>query len=78
MKPSSENAVSAFSEIGNAYVEIAFDMPNLFKYLYLNEESRKVKSMQRIYRGLSLKNMKQTSNIVEKIYREKWSYDDKI
>ena len=36
LKPSSENAVSAFSEIGNAYVDIAFDMPNLFKYLYLN------------------------------------------
>ncbi len=34
--------------------------------------------MQRIYRCLSLKNMKQTSNIVEKIYREKWSYDDKV
>ncbi len=39
LKPSSENAVSAFSEIGNAYVDIAFDMPNLFKYLYLNEGS---------------------------------------
>ena len=36
LKPSSEKAVSAFSEIGNAYVDIAFDMPNLFKYLYLN------------------------------------------
>ena len=39
LKPSSKNAVSAFSEIGNAYVDIAFDMPYLFKYLYLNEGS---------------------------------------
>ncbi len=39
LKPLSRNAVSAFSEIGNAYVDIAFDMPNLFRYLYLNEGS---------------------------------------
>lgn len=39
LKPLSENAVSGFSEIGNAYVDIAFDMPNLFKYLFLNEGS---------------------------------------
>lgn len=39
LKPLSENAVSAFSEIDNAYIDIAFDMPNLFKYLYLNEGS---------------------------------------
>lgn len=39
LKPLSANAASAFSEIGNAYVNIAFDMPNLFRYLYLNEGS---------------------------------------
>ncbi len=39
LKPLSRNAVSGFSEIGNAYVDIAFDMPNLFRYLYLNEGS---------------------------------------
>lgn len=39
MKPISEYSVSAFTEIGNAYVNLAFDMPYLFKYLYLNEGS---------------------------------------
>ena len=37
MKPKSQNSVSAFTEIGSAYVDIAFDSPYLFKYLYLNE-----------------------------------------
>lgn len=37
MKPKSQNSVSAFTEMGSAYVDIAFDSPNLFKYLYLNE-----------------------------------------
>lgn len=33
------NSVSMFTEIGNAFVDIAFDTPNLFRYLYLNEGS---------------------------------------
>lgn len=36
MKTTSENSVTAFTEVGNAYVDIAFDTPNLFKYLYLD------------------------------------------
>lgn len=36
MKATSENSVTAFTEVGNAYVDIAFDMPNLFSYLYLD------------------------------------------
>lgn len=36
MKATSENSVTAFTEVGNAYVDIAFDMPNLFRYLYLD------------------------------------------
>lgn len=39
MKPVSKNSVTAFTEIGSAYIDIAFDMPHLFKYLYLNEGS---------------------------------------
>lgn len=33
------NSVSMFTEMGNTFVDIAFDTPNLFRYLYLNEGS---------------------------------------
>lgn len=36
MKSTSKNSVTAFTEVGNAYVDIAFDTPNLFRYLYLD------------------------------------------
>lgn len=36
MTPTSENGFEAFTEVGAAYVDLAFDEPELFKYLYLN------------------------------------------
>ena len=42
MSPSANNAVEAFERIGRAYVEIAVKEPNLFRFLYL--EDNKVKS----------------------------------
>lgn len=36
MRSAAENSVSAITEVGNAYIDIAVDEPNLFKYLFLN------------------------------------------
>lgn len=36
MTPTSENGFEAFTEVGAAYADLAFDEPELFKYLYLN------------------------------------------
>lgn len=36
MTPTSDNGFEAFTEVGAAYADIAFDEPELFKYLYLN------------------------------------------
>ncbi|WP_167957465.1 TetR/AcrR family transcriptional regulator [Anaerosporobacter faecicola] len=35
MSPSSTNGLIAFDEVGVAYVELAFDMPHLFQFLYM-------------------------------------------
>ena len=40
MTPSAEDAIDAFLEVGAAYIRIAMHEPNLFKYLYLNDDSR--------------------------------------
>ena len=34
--PSSEDAILAFNEIGNALTDLAFDEPNLFRFLFLD------------------------------------------
>lgn len=39
MKPHSDNAFEAFTEIGNAYVNIAFNEPNLFRFLFMDGNS---------------------------------------
>lgn len=36
MCPSSENGIEAFAEVGVSYISIAFDEPNLFRFLYLD------------------------------------------
>lgn len=36
---SDSKGISAFSNIGIAYIDIAFDEPNLFRYLYMSGES---------------------------------------
>ena len=36
---SASNGMEAFSGIGTAYISLAFDEPNLFKYLYMSGES---------------------------------------
>lgn len=38
MRSSAENSMDAFIEVGSVYVSIAFDEPNLFRYLYLGEQ----------------------------------------
>lgn len=38
MRPLAENSIEAFTEVGSNYVSIAFDEPNLFRYLYLGEQ----------------------------------------
>lgn len=39
LQPHSDNAFEAFTEIGNAYVNLAFEEPNLFKFLFLDGSS---------------------------------------
>jgi AcrR family transcriptional regulator len=39
MHPSSENGFEAFTEVGEAYINIAFDEPNLFRFLYMGGDS---------------------------------------
>ena len=39
MLSSSSNGMESFSSIGIAYISLAFDEPNLFKYLYMSGES---------------------------------------
>lgn len=41
MQLTGENAVEAFAYIGKAYVEIAVNEPNLFRFLYLDENKCK-------------------------------------
>lgn len=37
---SASKGMSAFSNVGIGYIDIAFDEPNLFRYLYMSGESR--------------------------------------
>ena len=39
MRPSSDGGFEAFAEVGAAYLDIAFDEPNLFRFLYLDGSS---------------------------------------
>lgn len=39
MQPHTDNAFEAFTEIGSAYANIAFDEPNLFRFLFLDGSS---------------------------------------
>lgn len=39
MRPCAQNGLEAFAGIGMAYINLAFDEPNLFKYLYMSGES---------------------------------------
>lgn len=36
MRPSAKNAVTAFEQVGKAYIGIALNEPNLFQFLFLN------------------------------------------
>lgn len=40
MAPTAENAIDAFAQVGVAYVRLAMREPNLFKFLYMNGDSR--------------------------------------
>lgn len=37
MMPTSTNCIEAFWQIGYAYINLAFDMPNLFRFVYMGE-----------------------------------------
>ncbi len=37
MTPTSENCMEAFWQIGRAYIDLAFDVPNLFRFVYMGE-----------------------------------------
>lgn len=37
MMPASTNCIEAFWQIGYAYINLAFDTPNLFRFLYMGE-----------------------------------------
>lgn len=39
MRSASNNGLDAFSNVGIAYINIAFDEPNLFRYLYMSGDS---------------------------------------
>lgn len=39
MRPCAQNGMDAFAGVGEAYINLAFDEPNLFKYLYMSGES---------------------------------------
>ena len=39
MRPCARNGMDAFAGVGMAYINLAFDEPNLFKYLYMSGES---------------------------------------
>lgn len=41
MSPSADNAVEVFERVGRAYVEIAVKEPNLFRFLYLDDNRSK-------------------------------------
>lgn len=37
MTPDSKDCIEAFSQIGSAYIDLAFDTPNLFRFVYMGE-----------------------------------------
>ena len=37
MMPTSTNCIEAFSQIGYGYINLAFDTPNLFRFVYMGE-----------------------------------------
>ncbi len=37
MTPASTNCIEAFWQIGTAYIDLAFDTPNLFRFVYMGE-----------------------------------------
>ncbi len=37
LKPASSNSIEAFWQIGNGYINLAFDEPNLFRFIYMGE-----------------------------------------
>lgn len=39
MRPSAKNAITAFEQVGKAYIGIALNEPNLFQFLFLNGSS---------------------------------------
>lgn len=39
MTPNSKNCVEAFWQIGLAYIDLAFDTPNLFRFVYMGEST---------------------------------------
>lgn len=40
MAPTAENAIDAFAQVGVAYIRLAMREPNLFKFLYMNGDSK--------------------------------------
>ena len=40
--PSAKNFVASFAQIGEAYVDIAIDEPNLFRFIFMGESGRNV------------------------------------
>ncbi len=40
MMPSSENCIKAFWQIGYAYINLAFDTPHLFRFVYMGESNK--------------------------------------
>lgn len=41
MSPTEQNGIDSFEQIGRAYVKIAVNEPNLFRFLYLNDNNKK-------------------------------------
>lgn len=39
MRPSAENAIEAFAQVGNAFIQLAVREPSLFRFLYLEGRS---------------------------------------
>lgn len=40
LDPLSANAIEAFWQIGKSYIDLAFDTPNLFRFLYMGESQQ--------------------------------------
>ncbi|MDD3417634.1 MAG: TetR family transcriptional regulator [Lachnospiraceae bacterium] len=42
IEPSAKNLVASFEQIGESYVDIAIDEPNLFRFIFMGESGRNV------------------------------------